>query len=71
MWCPYISKKFNCKKIICVIIILGGFNVFSPFSIGTISLPIVQRSKPLMSIEHEYIHMYLISNLTFVDFVIP
>jgi hypothetical protein len=31
MWCPYITKKINYKKIIFVIIVFGGFNsVLSP-----------------------------------------
>ncbi len=30
MWCPYITKKINRKKIICAITILGGLSVFSP-----------------------------------------
>jgi hypothetical protein len=30
MWCPYNILKNNCKNIICVITILGGFSVLSP-----------------------------------------
>ncbi len=33
MWCPYITKKINCRKIICVTTILEGLNVFSPIDI--------------------------------------
>jgi hypothetical protein len=33
MWCPYITKKFNCRKIIHVTTILGGFSVLSPIDI--------------------------------------
>jgi hypothetical protein len=28
MWCPYVTKKFNCKKIIFMITILGGLVCF-------------------------------------------
>jgi fluoride ion exporter CrcB/FEX len=64
-------QKINYRKIICATTILGGLNVFSPFSISTISLPIVHQYEPLMLIELESIYMSLISNLTFVDFIIP
>jgi hypothetical protein len=30
MWCPHITQKSNCKKIILVTIIFGGFSVFMP-----------------------------------------
>jgi hypothetical protein len=30
MWGPYITKKFNCKKIIFVTTILGGLVSFHP-----------------------------------------
>ncbi len=32
MWCPYVTKKFNYRKIILMITNFGGLNVLSPNS---------------------------------------
>jgi hypothetical protein len=34
MWCPYITKKIKCIKIILVTTIFGGLSMFSPCNVN-------------------------------------